>query len=407
MTSTATAAFSPADRVNRIKPSASVVAASRARQMRDQGRHILDLTVGEPDFDTPDHVKTAAIEAIQRGDTKYTPVNGTPALRSAIIDHLLDRVGVRYTDQEIAVGGGAKQIIFLALMASVQAGDEVIVPAPYWVSYPDLVVLHGGTPVVVRCQEADDFRLTAGQLAAAITDRTRWVILNAPGNPTGALYSPAQLRELADVLLARPDVLVLADEIYDQIYFPEGVATSLVSVEPRLRERVLLVNGVSKSYAMTGWRLGYAAGPAGLIRAINTLQSQSSSCPSSISQAAAVAALTGDQTCVAEMVLQYRERRDLAVRLLNDIPRLSCTAPQGAFYLFVNCAAVIGAGTPDGRALIDDQDFVLYLLDHAGVAAIHGGAYGSSPYFRISFATSAEVLTDACQRIAVACAALS
>ena len=282
---------SVAARVRRIKPSPSTAAAALARNLRAQGRDILDLTVGEPDADTPEHIKQAAIAAIAAGETKYTPVNGTPALRAAIIDKFLARTGVRYEDHEIAVGGGAKQVIFMALTATVDDGAEVIIPAPYWVSYPDMVLANDGAPVIVTCAEDNDFKLTSDALRAAITDRTRWVILNAPGNPTGAAYDAAELRALADVLLQHPRVLVLTDEIYDEVWFGTEPVSHLVSVEPALRDRVLMVNGVSKSYAMTGWRLGYAAGPSWLITAINTLQSQSSSCPSSISQAAAVAAL--------------------------------------------------------------------------------------------------------------------
>jgi aspartate aminotransferase len=293
------------------------------------------------------------------------------------------------------------------LTATVDNGAEVIIPAPYWVSYPDMVLVNDGSPVVVSCSEDKDFKLTADDLRDAITDRTRWVILNAPGNPTGAAYTAEELRALADVLLAHPRVLVLTDEIYDEVWFGSDPIPHLVSIEPALRDRVLMVNGVSKTYAMTGWRLGYAAGPSWLVTAINTLQSQSSSCPSSISQAAAVAALTGNQRFISDSVETYRERRDLAVKLLGDVPRLTVRNPQGAFYLYINCAAAIGATTPKGRVVADDRDFVMYLLEEAGVATIHGGAYGASPYFRISFATSNEILEQACERIGIACAALT
>lgn len=400
-----------ADRVNRIQPSPSVAAAARAKQLRATGRDILDLTVGEPDMDTPDAIKQAAIAAIAAGETRYTPVNGTPALRRAIADRYARRNGGTdnrsYGDDEITVGGGAKQVIYLALTATVDLGTEVIVPAPYWVSYPDMVRANDGTPVVVDCPADDDFKLTASALEAAITDRTRWVILNAPSNPTGAAYRADELRALADVLRRHPRVLVLIDEIYDEIWYDAEPLTSLLTVEPALRPRTLTVNGVSKTYAMTGWRLGYGVGPSWLITAINTLQSHSSSCPSSISQAAAVAALTGDRSDVVGMVETYRERRDLVVKLINDIPRLRCTVPHGAFYLWVDCRDAIGAVTPAGRVLRTDADVVLYLLEDAGVAAIHGGAYGASPYFRISFATSTEVLERACDRIATAVAALT
>ena len=398
---------SVAERVRRIKPSPSTTAANLARELRAQGRDILDLTVGEPDADTPEHIKQAAIAAITAGETKYTPVNGTPALRAAIIDKFLARTGVRYRDHEVTVGGGAKQVIFMALTATVDDGAEVIVPAPYWVSYPDMVLANDGAPVVVECVEDNDFKLTPDALRAAITDRTRWVILNAPGNPTGAAYDAAELRALADVLLQHPRLLVLTDEIYDEVWFGAEPVPHLVSVEPALRDRVLMVNGVSKTYAMTGWRLGYAAGPSWLITAINTLQSQSSSCPSSISQAAAVAALTGDQQFVADSVEIYRERKDLAVKLLGEVPGLTVRDPHGAFYLFINCGEFIGARTPKGDIIRDDRDFTMYLIEEGGVATIHGGAYGASPYFRISFATSSDILEQACERIGRACAALS
>ncbi|WP_405957751.1 aspartate transaminase [Streptomyces phaeochromogenes] len=394
-------------RVQRIKPSASTAAAQRVRELKAQGLAILDLTVGEPDFDTPEHVKAAAVEAIRRGDTKYTPVNGTPQLRAAIAQKLEERHGLRYSADRIAVGGGAKQVIFLALMATLDTGDEVIVPAPYWVSYPDMVLANDGTPVVVPCPEAEGFKLTPRRLESAITDRTRWVILNAPGNPTGAAYTVDELRALADVLLAHPHVQVLTDEIYDEIWFEPGRVPSLAAVEPRLTDRVFLTNGVSKSYAMTGWRIGYGAGSASLVAAVNTLQSQISSCPSSISQAAAAAALTGDQDFVRECVAVYRGRRDVTVKLVDDIPGLSCTPPSGGFYAFVNCTGVLGKRTPTGEVIGSDEDFARHLLESQQVAVIHGAAYGSPGYFRISFATSTDVLTEACERIGRACADLS
>ena len=402
-----TAPMSAAQRVNRIKPSPSTSAAQRVRELKAQGRQILDLTVGEPDFDTPEHVKAAAVAAIQRGDTKYTPVNGTPELRAAVAETLARRHGVHYPTDRITVGGGAKQVIFLALMATVDARDEVIIPAPYWVSYPDMVLANDGTPVIVECPETDGFKLTARRLESAITAATRWVILNAPGNPTGAAYTAAELRALADVLLAHPHVSVLTDEIYDEIWYEPGHAPSLAGIEPRLRDRVFITNGVSKTYAMTGWRIGYGAGPADLVAAINTLQSQISSCPSSISQAAAVAALTGPQEFVRDAVAVYRGRRDKTVKLLRDIPGISCTAPTGGFYLFVNCTALLGRNTPSSEQIRTDEDFARYLLESQQVAVIHGTAYGSPGYFRISFATSNSVLDDACERIARACSRLS
>ncbi|RNG33547.1 aspartate transaminase [Streptomyces botrytidirepellens] len=402
-----TAQRGTAQRVGRIKPSPSTAAAQRVRELKAQGRDILDLTVGEPDFDTPGHVKDAAIEAIRQGATKYTPVNGTPQLRSAIADRLRRRHGLDFPDDRIAVGGGGKQIIFLALMATLDAGDEVVIPAPYWVSYPDMVLANDGTPVVVPCPETDGFKLTPDRLASALTDRTRWVVLNSPGNPTGAVYTADELRALAGVLLDHPHVHVLTDEIYDEIFFGTGQVHSLAAVEPRLADRVFSTNGVSKTYAMTGWRIGYGAGNAELIRAINTLQSQISSCPSSISQAAATAALGGDQGFVHDSVAVYRSRRDAVVKLINDIPGLSCTPPDGGFYAFVNCTGVLGTRTPSGQEVRTDEDVAAHLLESQSVAVIHGAAYGSPGYFRISFATSNDVLTAACEAIARARAELS
>jgi aspartate aminotransferase len=398
--------FVPASRVSRIKVSPSTAAASRARELKAAGRDIADLTVGEPDFDTPEAVKAAAHAAIDRGETKYTSVNGTPALRKAIIDDFQKRLDITYGDSEICVGGGAKQILFLALMASVENGAEVIIPAPYWVSYPDMVIANDGTPVIVACPEETGFKLTAKALEAAITPKTMWLILNAPSNPTGAAYSEAELKALGEVLLRHPNVMVLSDDIYDQVWFKDEPMKTLVAVVPELKDRVLLTNGVSKSYAMTGWRIGYGAGPAALIAAINKLQSQMSSCPSSVSQAAAAHALSGDQTFVTESIAVYKKRRDYACERLNAIPGLSCTVPDGAFYLYPSCAGVIGKTTADGKVIENDLDFVLYLLDSVGVAALQGAAYGLSPYFRISFATSMDVLEDACNRIERAVAAL-
>jgi aspartate aminotransferase len=398
--------FVPATRLRAIRESPSTQAAQRVRDLRAAGRTIVDLTVGEPDFDTPHHVKAAAVAAMDAGLTKYTPVNGTPALREAIAAKALRRTGQAYGGNEIAVGGGAKQIIFLALMAGIDPGDEVVVPAPFWVSYPDMVAAHGGVPVVVATAEADGFRLTPQALEAAITPRTRWLVLNAPGNPTGTLYTPDELAALAEVLDRHPRVVVLCDEIYDEITFTDRPATSLVAVAPRLRERILLVNGVSKTYAMTGWRLGWGLGDPGLIGAVNTLQSQSSSCPSSISQAAAVAALTGDETFVRRSVAAYRERRDLIHGLLADVDGLAPVRPDGSFYLFVNCAGLLGRTTPDGATLTTDNDVVLFLLDHASVATIPGSAYGSSPYFRVSFAAAEPTLKDAAAAIGAAVATL-
>ncbi|WP_285241244.1 aspartate transaminase [Pseudarthrobacter sp. MEB009] len=399
--------FVPASRVSRIKSSPSVAAAARVRELKAEGRRILDLTVGEPDFDTPAHVKDAAAAAISRGETKYTSVNGTPELQRAILQTLELKTGLHYTPAEITIGGGAKQVIFTAFMATLDQGDEVVIPAPYWVSYPDMVLANDGSPVIVPCGEDVGFKLTPEALAGAITDRTKWLILNTPSNPTGAVYSREELAALAAVLEDHPQVLVLTDEIYDEIHFGAGKLSSLVAVAPGLKDRVLLVNGVSKAYAMTGWRLGYGAGPAALVGAINKLQSQISSCPSSVSQAAAAAALTGDQSFVRDSLETYRQRRDVAVAALNAIDGLSCATPEGAFYAYVNCSGVIGKSTREGRLISTDEDFTLYLLDEVGVAVIQGSAYGLGPYFRISYATGLPVIEESIAAIDKAVQALS
>ncbi len=334
-------------------------------------------------------------------------MNGTAALRRAIIERLRRVTGIEYTDAEVSVGSGAKHVIFTALMATLSPGEEVIIPAPYWVSYPDMVVLNDGVPVIVRCPIADDFKLTPARLREALTERTRWLILNAPSNPTGAVYSTDELVALAAVLEEFPDVLVLTDEIYDEVFLGEGRCTSLLEAAPQLRDRVLIVNGVSKTYAMTGWRLGYCAGPKPVVAAINKLQSHMSSCPSSISQAAAAEALTGDQTFVAAAAQQYRARRDLVVSRINAIDGLHALAGDGAFYVFIDCSGVIGRRTPSGAVIDSDDAFVGYLLEQARVATITGSAYGLSPFFRVSFATSEATLAAAMDAIADAVRQLS
>lgn len=399
--------YLPASRVTRIKSSASVAAAARVRELKAEGIPIIDLTVGEPDFDTPDHIKAAAIEAIKAGETKYTSVTGTPELQAAILHKIENHTGHHYERNQLTIGGGAKQVLYVALMASLNAGDEVIVPAPYWVSYPDMVLANDGTPVIVPCGEDTGFKLTPAALEKAITPKTKWLILNAPSNPTGAVYSREELQALGAVLEEHPHVFILTDEIYDEIHFGDGRVISLVTAVPALKDRILLVNGVSKAYAMTGWRLGYGVGPAPLIAAMNKLQSQTSSCPSSISQAAAVAALNGDQSFVRDSVEVYRKRRDAAVEGLNAINGLSVSPAEGAFYAYVNCSGVIGKTTPNGNVIENDQDFTLYLLDAARVAVIQGSAYGLGPYFRISFATSLETINDGVDSIRDAVNALS
>jgi aspartate aminotransferase len=395
-----------AARVQRIKPSPSSAAADRAAELRRQGKTIVNLVVGEPDFDTPEHIRRAAFEAMERGETRYTQTAGTPALRAAIADKLKRENGLSYDPKHIIVTCGAKHAIFNALAITVEEGDEVLIPAPYWVSYPDMALACDGVPVVVPCTEDDGFKLTPATLEAAITPRTRWLIINSPTNPTGATYTAGELRALADVLLRHPRVLVMLDDIYEHIRFDGEALQHLLSVEPLLMDRTLVVNGVSKTYAMTGWRIGYAGGPADLIGAMDTLQSQSTSNASSISQAAALAALTGDQSFVTRSVRVYRERRDHALAALNAIPGISCRTPGGAFYLYVNCGGMIGRTTPQGKRLEGDADAVLYLLEHAGVALVAGSAYGVSPFFRMSIATSVETIDEGCKKIAAAVAAL-
>lgn len=395
-----------AARVTNIQVSPSTAAAQKVRDLEAEGRSILNLTVGEPDFDTPADIKAAAIQAIEFGETKYTPVNGTVDLRKAVQHDFKTRLNIDCTLDQICVGGGAKQVLFVALMATVEEGTEVIIPSPYWVSYPDMVVANGGTPVILKCSEEVGFKLTPEALEAAITPKTRWLVLNSPSNPTGAAYSADELRALAAVLMRHKHVMVLCDEIYDRIWFADYPVCSILGVAPELADQALVVNGVSKSYAMTGWRLGYGVGPVKLINAINKLQSQSSSCPSSISQAAAAYALTADQAPVEAAVKVYRDRRNRAYELINAIPGLSCTLPDGAFYLYPSCAGAIGKTTPAGKKIDTDLDFVLYLLEEAGVASVHGGAYGLEPYFRISTATSMDIIEQACGQIAAAMVAL-
>jgi aspartate aminotransferase len=391
-----------AERVRRIKPSPSTAAADRANELRREGRSIVNLVVGEPDFDTPPHIRTAAARAIEAGATRYTPMAGTVELRQAIAAKLLRENGLTYALDEIIATNGAKSAIFSALAATVESGDEVIIPAPYWVSYPDMVIASEGTPVTVACPEAQGFKLTPSQLEAAITPRTRWLIINAPSNPTGASYTMAEYQALAEVLDRHPQVLVMTDDIYEHIRFDGGASPHLLSAAPQLRDRTLAINGVSKTYAMTGWRIGWVAGPSDLIRAIETLLSQSAGNCCSVSQAAAAAALNGDQSFVSESVAVYRQRRDRMAQRINAIPGLSCAMPDGAFYLYVNCGGLIGLRRSSGEMLKTDADVVLFLLEEAGVAVVAGGAYGLSPYFRLSIATSVDQLMEGAARMAAA-----
>ena len=389
-----------ADRVRRIKPSPSSAAADRANELRRQGKSIVNLVVGEPDFDTPPHIRQAAAEAIEKGATRYTALAGTLELRQAIAAKLKRENGLTYEPAEIIVTNGAKSAIFAALAATTEPGDEVIIPAPYWVSYTDMALACEGVPVTIACPESNGFKLTPAQLASAITPRTRWLMLNSPSNPTGATYSAAEYAALADVLAAHPHVMVMTDDIYEHICFDGGTAPHLLAVASGLRERTLAINGVSKTYAMTGWRIGWVAGPRDLIQALDTLLSQSAGNACSVSQAAATAALTGDQSFVAQSVAIYQQRRDAMAQRLNAIPGLSCAIPEGAFYLYVNCSGIIGKSTPSGKRLDVDGDVVMYLLDHAGVALVAGSAYGLSPYLRLSIATSLDTLNDGADRIA-------
>lgn len=393
-------------RLSAVRPSPTIAITRLANELRRQGRDVIGLSQGEPDFDTPAHVKEAAKAAIDAGATKYTDVDGTPELKRAIVGKFENENGLSYDISQISVGTGGKQVLYNALCATLDAGDEVIIPAPYWVSYPDMVVLAGGTPVNVPCGEADGFKLTAASLRAAITPRTRWLILNSPSNPTGAGYSAADLKALAAVLLDHPQVMVLTDDMYEHIRYDGWEFATIAAVEPKLFDRVLTCNGVSKAYAMTGWRIGYAGGPAELIKAMATIQSQSTTNPSSVSQAAAVAALTGPLDFLAERNEVFRQRRDLCLAAFNSTDGLSCRTPDGAFYLFPSCAGMLGRKRPDGKVIETDVDFATFLLEDANVAVVPGSAFGLAPFFRISFATATERLRVACERIAEACSRL-
>ena len=395
-----------ASRLGRIKPSPTIAVTQKARDLTAQGRKVFSLGAGEPDFDTPDNIKAAAIKAIEAGDTKYTPVDGTPALKKAIIAKFKRENGLDYAPEQINVGVGGKQVLYNALMATLNPGDEVIIPAPYWVSYPDMVELAEGTPVPVVGPADKGFKLQPEALEAAITPKTKWLILNSPSNPSGAAYTRAELKALTDVLMRHPHVWVMSDDMYEHLVYDGFEFTTPAQVEPGLYNRTLTVNGVSKAYAMTGWRIGYAGGPKELIKAMGMIQSQSTSNPTSISQAASVEALNGPQDFIKERGEVFRQRRDLVVSLLNQAPGIHCHKPEGAFYVYPSCAGTIGKTTPDGKVIKTDDDFVTYILEAEGVAAVQGSAFGLSPFFRISYATSTEVLTEACGRIKKACEAL-
>jgi aspartate aminotransferase len=395
-----------ADRMSRIQQSASSVATQRARLLRAEGHDVVTLSVGEPDFPTPEHIIDAAAAGAKRGETRYTHAAGTPALKQAIVDKFKRENGLEYTLDEVMVSSGGKQVIFDAIISTIERDDEVIVPAPYWISYIDHVKFAGGTPVVVECSEQNDFKLTPDQLEAAITSKTRWLIINSPSNPSGAVYSEADLKALGEVLLRHPNVAILCDDIYEHILYDGHKFATLAAAEPRLFDRTVTMNGVSKAYSMTGWRIGYCGGPAYLLKEMTKLQQQVTGSNSAVSQAAALAALTGPQDFVAERTQKFQDRRDLVVSMINQARGLSCDTPKGAFYVFPNCADLMGKKTPHGKVIENDTDLVMYFLETEHVAVVQGAAYGLSPFFRISFATSDEELIKGCERIQRACAAL-
>lgn len=395
-----------AERLKRIKPSPTLAIVGKVKELKAQGKDVIGLGAGEPDFDTPQFIKEAAYKAMLDGDTKYTPVPGTATLREAIAAKLKRDNGLDYKPEEIIAGTGGKQVLYNALMASLNPGDEVIILAPYWVSYPDMALLAEGVPVIVECGAENEFKLTPEQLEDAITPKTKWLILNSPSNPTGAAYTKDELDALGSILLKHSHVWVLSDDIYEHITYDGFAFHNILNVAPELKERCLIANGVSKAYSMTGWRLGYGAGPVELVKAMTKIQSQSTSNPSSISQAAAVEALNGDQSFMEDWVANFKKRRDLVVGMLNEAEGIDCLTPEGAFYVYPSCAGVIGKTTPDGKKIESDEDFVTYLLEGEGVAAVHGAAFGLSPHFRVSYAVSEEVLKEACMRIQKACAGL-
>ena len=393
--------------LSRVKPSPTLAVTQKARELKAKGVDVIGLGAGEPDFDTPDHVKEAAIDAIRRGETKYTPADGTAELKDAICAKFRRDNGLDYDPAQVAVTSGGKYTIYAAMVATLNPGDEVIIPAPYWVSYPDMVALAGGTPVIVETREADSFRLTPEALEAAITPKTRWFIFNSPSNPTGAAYDAATLKGLTDVLLRHPHVWVLTDDMYEHIIYDGFRFATPVEVEPKLYDRTLTMNGASKAYAMTGWRIGYSAGPVELINAMRKVISQSTSNPCSVSQAAAVAALNGDHGFLAERNAAFHERRDMVVAMLNEADGISCMTPEGAFYVYPSCAGCIGKTSKGGKKINNDEDFAAALLEEEAVAVVFGAAFGLSPYFRISYATSQDALKEACTRIQRFCAGLS
>ncbi len=395
-----------AERLGRVKPSPTIAVTQKARELKAAGRDVIGLGAGEPDFDTPENIKQAAIAAIQRGETKYTNVSGIPELKKAISAKFKRENGLDYTPEQIIVGVGGKQVIYNALMASVNPGDEVIIPAPYWVSYPDMAILAEGTPVFVDCLEENGFKLRAEDLERVITPKTKWLLLNSPSNPSGAAYTEDDFKAITEVLLRHPHVWVMTDDMYEHLNYDDFKFVTIAQVEPRLYDRTLTINGVSKAYCMTGWRIGYAGGPATLIKAMDAIQSQSTSNPTSVAQWAAVEALNGPQDFIAAHNVVFKERRDLVVSMLNQAKGLTCRTPEGAFYVYPNCSGCLGKRTPEGKVLETDSDFVAALLEAEGVAVVQGTAFGLSPYFRISYATATASLEEACRRIQRFCASL-
>ena len=390
-------------RLKKIQPSLTVSINVKANALRAEGRDVLVLAAGEPDFDTPQNICQAAIKAMNEGQTRYVPGKGTPALQQAIVAKFKRDNNLSYNLDEIMVGVGGKHIIYNAMMATLNPGDEVIIPAPFWVSYPDIVMLAEGKPIIVKCDASRDFKITPEQLENNITNKTKWLMLNSPSNPTGAVYSFNELKALSEVLLKYPNVLVLTDDIYEKIIYDDGVFSTIASVEPKMKERTLTLNGVSKAYCMTGWRLGYCGGPKEIIAGMNKIQSQSTTSTSSISMAAAVEALSGDQEFINLHNIQFKKRRDMVVENLNQIDGINCSIPPGAFYVYPSCEGIIGKKTSAGNTINTDKDFMNFLLESEGMAGVHGEAFGLSPYFRLSYATDEKTLADACNRIERAC----
>ena len=396
-----------ASRLNRIQPSPTIAMSIKARELKAEGKDIIELAAGEPDFPTPSHIIEAAEEAMSRGETKYTDPDGTPALKQAVCDKFKRDNNLEYVTSQVTIGTGGKQVLYNALMATLNEGDEVIIPAPYWVSYPDMVLLAEGTPKIVECPLDKNFILQPEDLERAITPKTKWIIVNSPSNPTGSGYTWDDMKKITDVLIRHPNIWVMTDDMYEHLVYDDFKFCTPAEVEPELYSRTLTVNGMSKAFCMTGWRIGYAAGPENLITAIRKIQSQSTSNPSSISQAASVAALNGPMDFLAKNNEVFKQRRDLVCSMLNQASGITCPTPDGAFYVYPSCAGLIGKKTPDGKVLKSDEDVVSYFLETEGIAAVHGAAFGLSPHFRISYATSTEALEDACQRIQRACTALS